>query len=205
MQMKINLTRRVRRRKLMDGTVVRQTRYVLNYREPKSGQRRQEFFERQKDAQERRADLIGQFATGGYVDERKAPTVAEVLDHWLDDKTAKVKASTAAGYGVVVRHIRGPILVGTAGQRVAYAASGRVPKGTRLLPMLGAAKLTELTTAAIRAWHREVADHAGVYTANRAASHLRSILALAEEDFGSGRRRCRITSPASAAARRSQS
>ncbi len=195
MQMKINLTRRVRRRKLMDGTVVRQTRYVLNYREPKSGQRRQEFFERQKDAQERRADLIGQFATGGYVDERKAPTVAEVLDHWLDDKTAKVKASTAAGYGVVVRHIRGPILVGTAEQRVAYAASGRVPKGTRLLPMLGAAK----------SWHREVADHAGVYTANRAASHLRSILALAEEDFGSGRRRCRITSPASAAARRSQS
>ena len=54
MQIKITLTRRVRRRKLASGTAVKQTRYVLNYREPKSDQRRQEFFERQKDAQERR-------------------------------------------------------------------------------------------------------------------------------------------------------
>jgi integrase len=59
-----------------------------------------------------------------------------------------------------------------------------VPKRAKLLPKLGAIKLTELTTAAIRAWHREVADNAGAYSANRAASLLRSILALAEEDFG---------------------
>ena len=50
--------------------------------------------------------------------------------------------------------------------------------------MVGKVKLTELTTAAIRAWHHEVAEHCGAYTANRAASLLRSILALAEEDFG---------------------
>lgn len=184
MQLKINLTKRIRRRTLSTGVVIRQTRYVLNYREPNSGQRRQEFFERQKDAQERKAELSAKFAAGTYVDERTAPTVAEALDHWLADKVAKVKANTVDGYRIVVRHIRGPVLVGTAEQRAVYAATGRVPKGARLLPMLGAAKLTELRTAAIRSWHREVAVNAGAYTANRAASHLRSILALAEEDYG---------------------
>ena len=33
-------------------------------------------------------------------------------------------------------------------------------------------------------WHRAVTERAGNYTANRAKSHLKSILALAEEDFG---------------------
>jgi integrase len=184
MQTKINLTKRVRRRKLVNSAVVRHTRYVLNYREPKSGQRRQEFFERQKDAQARMAELIAMFAAGNYVDERKAPTIAEAVDHWLADKAGKVKASTLAGHKVVVRHIRGPVIEGSSEQRPAYAATGKVPKGARLLPMLGATKLTDLSTATIRAWHGDVAARAGAYTANRAASHLRSILALAEEDFG---------------------
>jgi integrase len=184
MNLKISLTRRVRRRRLKSGLAVRQTRYVLNYREPDSGQRRQEFFERQKEAQDRKAELTAMVAAGAYVDERKAPTVAEALDHWLADKTGKVKATTLDGYKVIARQIRGPVLAGVAEQRAAYAATRRVPKGAQLLPMLGAVKLTELTTAAIRAWHREVATHSGVYTANRAASLLRSVLALAEEDFG---------------------
>src|ERR1700681_249340 len=184
MSLKVNLTRRVRRRKLSGGVVVRQTRYVLNYREPNSGQRRQEFFERQKDAQERKAELTTKFAAGTYVDARTAPTVAEALEHWLADRAAKVKVNTIDGYKITARHIRGPILAGTAEQRAAYGASGRVPKGAHLLPMLGAVKLPDLTTAAIRAWHREVAVNAGAYTANRAASQLHSVLALAEEDFG---------------------
>ena len=184
MSLKINLTRRVRRRTLSSGVVVRQTRYVLNYREPNSGQRRQEFFERQKDAQERKADLTTKFAAGTYVDERTAPTIAEALDHWLADKIARVKANTVDGYRVVARQIRGPILAGTPEQRAAYAATGRVPRGAQLLPMLGALKLTDLTTAAIHTWHGDVALHCGTYTANRAASLLHSVLALAEEDFG---------------------
>lgn len=36
----------------------------------------------------------------------------------------------------------------------------------------------------IRVWHKTVTDECGAYTANRAKSHLKSILALAEEDFG---------------------
>jgi integrase len=50
--------------------------------------------------------------------------------------------------------------------------------------LLGHVKLTDLNTAMIRAWHRTVTEQCGAYTANRAKSHLRSILALAEEDFG---------------------
>jgi integrase len=184
MQSKINLTRRVRRRTLSSGEVTRQTRYVINYREPTTGQRRQEFFERQKDAQDRKAELTAKIAAGTYIDERTVPSVGEALAHWLADKAAKVKSNTLDGYQIIARHIRGPVLAGTPEQRAAYATTGRVPKGAQLLPMLGAVKLSDLTTAAIRAWHRDVALHAGVYTANRAASHLRSVLALAEEDFG---------------------
>ena len=41
MTLNINLTRRVRRRKLKDGSVVEQTRYVLNWRDPRTGEREQ--------------------------------------------------------------------------------------------------------------------------------------------------------------------
>lgn len=34
--------------------------------------------------------------------------------------------------------------------------------------MLGPIKLTDLTTAEIRAWHRKLTEHSGAYTANRA-------------------------------------
>ncbi len=50
MTLNINLTRRVRHRKLKDGSTVEQTRYVLNWRDPRSGDRRQQFFETQRVA-----------------------------------------------------------------------------------------------------------------------------------------------------------
>jgi integrase len=50
--------------------------------------------------------------------------------------------------------------------------------------MLGEVKTSELTTADIRAWHKTVLEEVGRYTANRAMSMLKSILALCEEDFG---------------------
>ena len=45
MDYSISLTKRVRKRKLRDGAAVTHTRYVLNYRDPHTGGRRQEFFE----------------------------------------------------------------------------------------------------------------------------------------------------------------
>ena len=180
----INLTKRVRKRKLADGSTVQHIRFVLNYKDPKTGQRRQEFFERQKDAQSRRNDLTVSIDTGSYVDHRTSPTVAEAVAHWMADKTCKVKASTLVSSGVIVSHIRGPFLIGTPEQRAEYKATGKVPKGARLAPRLGAVKIADLTTAQIRAWHREVSEDNGLYTANRAKSSLKAILALAEEDFG---------------------
>jgi len=152
----INITKRDRKRKLSSGAAVIQTRYVVNYTEPKTGQRRQEFFERQKEAQARRNELLARVEAGGYYDDRKVPAIGEAVGHWIADKESKVKASTLAGYKIVIAHLR-PL------ERI---------------------KADDLTTAEIRSWHREVAKNSGAYTANRAKSHLKSILALTEEDFG---------------------
>ncbi|MBN8940635.1 MAG: site-specific integrase [Rhizobiales bacterium] len=184
MDIQVNITKRVRKRRLSNGAVAEQTRYVVNYRCPKTGQRKQEFFERQKEAQDRRSALIIDVSKGAYVNERTVPTVGQVIDHWIADRERHVKANTLTGYKVVVAHIRGPFLVGTPKQRAEFTASGKPPKDATLLPMLGAVKLSELTTAGIRSWHRLLTEHSGAYTANRAKSHLKAILALAEEDFG---------------------
>jgi len=180
----IKLTKRVRNRKLRNGTKVQQTRYVLNYKDPKTGQRRQEFFERQKDAQTRQNGLTVDIEAGTYVDPNNSPTVAAAAAHWLADKAGKVKASTLTSTGIVVAHIVGPFLVGTPEQRAANKADGKVPKGARLVRRLGEVKVVDLTTAQIRAWHREVGEDSGPYTARRAKSFQKTILALAEEDFG---------------------
>ena len=55
MDFSVKITRRVRSRKLDSGMKVEYLRYVLNYKDPKTGKRRQEFFDRQKDAQARKA------------------------------------------------------------------------------------------------------------------------------------------------------
>jgi integrase len=184
MSITINMTKRERKRKLQNGRSATYTRYVLNYKDPLTGQRRQEFYERQKEAQARKAELIAKVSSGSYLDEKTVPTVGEAIDHWLADKEGKVKPNTLACYKIVVEHIRGPFLVASKRERAEFTATGKKPKGARMLPMLGDVKLNELTTAEIRAWHRSLSEHSGPYTANRAKSHLKSILALAEEDFG---------------------
>lgn len=111
MALTVNISERKRR--LKTGQAVLQTRYVLNYTDPRTGKRRQEFFERQKEAQARKSELILKVANGTFVDERTVPTIAEAIDQWLADKRSKVKANTLGGYEIVVAHIRGPFLVGT--------------------------------------------------------------------------------------------
>lgn len=183
MTFKANITKRIRKRKLKSGEIVKQQRYVLNYADPHSGQRRQEFFETLRAAEARRSDLVAKVASDAYVDERAVPTVGAAIDHWLADRTGKVKANTLVGYKVVVEHIRGPYFDGSAKDKLKWRASGKLPKGCRLVPMLGEIKTSELTTARIRVWHRELTALSGQYTANRAKSHLISILSLNEEDF----------------------
>lgn len=131
-----------------------------------------------------RTALLVKVSEGNYVDERKAPAVGKAIDHWLQNKKGNVKESTLKGYKVVANGaIRGPLLIGTKQERADYTESGVQPKNARFIKLLGHVKLTDLTTAMIRVWHKTVTEQCGVYTANRAKSHLKSILALAEEDF----------------------
>ena len=137
MTFSINITNRKRTRTLKSGAVVHQTRYVLNYQDPKTKRRRQEFFECQKEAITRRNDLLVQVESGSYSDIRTAPTVGEAIDHWLADREGKVKASTLEGYKIVIKNIRGPLLVGTSKERHEFTETGHKPPGATFLPMLG--------------------------------------------------------------------
>jgi hypothetical protein len=92
----INLTKRIRRRKRASGEVVEQTRYVLNWSDPKSGAREQRFFERQKDAQEKRAELVAAYERGSYSASTKSVTIADAVATWLDGKRGVVRPNTLA-------------------------------------------------------------------------------------------------------------
>ena len=87
----INLTKRLRRRKLSSGELIEQQRYVLNWRDPRTGAREQRFFEPQKEAQEKRAELVATYERGSYSAERKTLTVADAVAAWLDGKRGVVR------------------------------------------------------------------------------------------------------------------
>jgi integrase len=109
MALNINLTRRVRRRRLTDGSVVEQTRYVLNWRDPRTGEREQRFFERQRDAQERRTELIAAYDRGAYASARKTVTVADAVAAWLETKRGTVRPITYNTYAFQSRYVVGPL------------------------------------------------------------------------------------------------
>lgn len=181
----VSITHTTRRRKLRGGKVARYDQYYCEYKDPLTRKRCRRAFNRRKDAEAFRNALLLKVAEGSYVDERTAPTMSQAIDHWLADKEGKVKPSTLKGYKVVVNGaIRGPLLVGTKQERADYTESGIAPEGARFIKLLGHVKLPDLNTAMIRQWHRTIVEQCGTYTANRAKSHLKSILALAEEDFG---------------------
>ncbi|MFK0692473.1 tyrosine-type recombinase/integrase [Mesorhizobium sp. IMUNJ 23033] len=180
----VSITTATRRRKLRDGKVALYPQYYCEYREPLTRKRRRRAFNRKKDAEAFRNSLLLKVAEGSYRDERKAPTVAQAIEHWLQTKEGNVKSSTLMGYKVVVYGaIRGPLLIGTRQERADFTETGTAPKNARFIKLLGHIKLSDLTTAVIRVWHKTVTEQCGSYTANRAKSHLKSILALAEEDF----------------------
>ena len=130
MSSSINITRRDRKRTLKSGAVVTQTRWVLNYREPRTGRRRQLFFSRQKDAQAKRNEVVAQIETGSYADDRnREVTIAEATRRWLANRHGEVKDGTLAGYRQSASHIVGPLLVGTPLQRGNSHRPARSPTG----------------------------------------------------------------------------
>jgi integrase len=180
MTLNINLTRRVRRRKLKDGSV-EQTRYVLNWRDPRTGEREQRFFERQRDAQERRSELIAVYERGAYSSSSKDLTVAGVVATWLETKRGTVRPITFQTYAFQSRYVVGPLPPRDARMAIIHSGRGAKPKA-KPIELLGRTKVQELTTRRIRAWHKLLSDEVSVYCANRAMQILKAALALAAED-----------------------
>ncbi len=167
-----------------DGTRVEYSRYIVEFRDPRSGHRKARKFKRRLDAVAFRNELIIQLKDGSYINSREAPTVAEAAEHYLADRANHVKANTLHSYRLIMKRITDPLLIGTPQQRADYSLSGAKPGKARFIPTLGKVKISDLTTAKIRQWHNMVAEQCGDYTARRAAAHLKMVLALAEEDFG---------------------
>ena len=180
----VNLTKRVRNRKLKSGAILSQTRWVLNYQEPRTGKRRQQFFKRQKDAQTERNQIIASIENGTYSEAQvRAVTIRNCVEQWLEARAGQVKAGTLVGYRRAAANIVGPLLVGTPQERTKHKITGTKPSGAKTLALLGDVKVTELTTSDIRSWHKTLVAEVGWYSANRAKMFLASVLALAAEDL----------------------
>jgi integrase len=181
MTFNINLTRRVRRRQLKDGSIIDQTRYVLNWRDPRTGEREQRFFERQREAQERRSEFLAAWERGIYSSQTRTVTVETAVAAWLETKRGVVRPITLATYQFQSRYVVGPLARSEARRAIIRSGVGAKPKA-RAIELLGREKVQELTTRRIRAWHKLLSDEVSIYCANKAMQILKAALALAAED-----------------------
>ena len=178
------ITKRIRNRKLRSGEQVKQTRYVLNYRDPKTGARHQMFFERQKDAQTRLAEIAAAVEMNVYTPTNKSISVETMIAAWLDTREGVVKPGTLWGYRQICKLIVGPFLAGGGKARQRLSWLGEMPVDATFHPLLGKVRLADLTTALIRSWHKLIAEDAGAHSATRAKMFLKAALAFAEEEYG---------------------
>ena len=185
MRFTATITRRERARRLSSGRTVVHTRFVVNFRDPVTGRRKQLFFARQKEALAVRDAIVTSVAVGASL---RAPhkaemTVSDVMEHWLQNRRREVKPGTWASYRQAVHYVVGPLLLGTKLERHRYARYGAMSGEARLLEMLGSVRVGDLTTADIRAWNRSLADAVSAYTANVANKFLKAALALVAEEL----------------------
>jgi integrase len=178
-----NITKRNMKRKQRNGETIILTRYVLSYRNPKTGARTQKFFKLQKAAQAAQSQLLVDVKEGTYSNRREAPTIEEAFNRWMEDRRGQVKESTFASYERYRPYIVGPLLIGSKEQRTEYTMTGKLPEECTLRDMLGKIKVTELTTAEIRTWYKCVADNVGSHSANKGRLYLQTLLSQAAEDY----------------------
>jgi integrase len=182
MSLSISLTHRTRNRKLKSGENVEQRRYVLNWRDPRTGSREQRFFARLRDAQERRAELIAEYERGVYsAAPAKALIVFDAVTAWLESKRVAVRPVTYETYAFQSRYVVGPLPPAEARRAIVRSGVGARPK-VASIPLLGADKVRELTTRRIREWHRLVSEEVSLRAANKGMMILKAALALAAED-----------------------
>jgi integrase len=127
--------------------------------------------------------LYADIESGEYNFQKAPPTVADAFALWLEDRSGEIKSFTAKGYQSARPYIVGPLLIGSKEDRQQYTLTGKVPKGCRLMPMLGQNLVSELTPADIRSWHRTLCDEVGAYTANKCMQRLKTMLAMIAEDY----------------------
>lgn len=184
-ELNVTINRWNRRRKNAAGKMVKTKLFTVNFTCPETGKRRRLSFPTRGKAEAHRDLILAEFAGERYFNPNSNPTVAEVVEHWIEVKRGLVKSQTIRGYRPLLKIIVGPLLQGTPQERVHHALTGEKPhRDTKLLLMLGDHKVSALTTAQLRRWHNLVRDEVGAHTANRVMSMLKGILALAEEDFG---------------------
>lgn len=160
MTLNINLTRRVRRRKLKDGSVVQQIRFVLNWRDPRTGEREQRFFARQRDAQEKRAEFVAAYDRGAYTSSIRSVTVGHAVEAWLESKRGVVRPITFASYEFEIRYVRPPAAE-RGRQATIRSGVGARPKA-KPIELLGRVKVQELTTRRVRAWQKLISEEVSI-------------------------------------------
>lgn len=158
---------------------------TVNWVCPDTGSKRRKSFSKKVNAESYREELMQTVAGERYFNPNTNPTLAEAAEHWCETKRGSVKAQTMRGYAPLLKIIVGPLLQGTPQERAHHALTGEKPRhDTKLLLMLGEYRVSGLMTAQLRQWHTLVCREVGIPTANRCMFMLKSILALAEEDYG---------------------
>lgn len=80
-----------RKRRNAAGKIIRSRRYAASYICPETGNKRRISFPTKAKAEEYRQVLLAQFAGERYYNPNTNPTVAESVDHWLENKRGSVK------------------------------------------------------------------------------------------------------------------
>lgn len=183
-----SITKRTMRRKQRNGNTVILDRYVLNYVDPVTHKRKSLFCETRKEAEAKQHALYTQLDNGTLSVIKGALTVEQAVQHWLKSCEGRVTKHTYKGYrNVAEAYIIGPALEGAKTDKISYANTGKMPEGTKWVPMLGDTKVTDLTTAGIRRWLQGVMKLSTPYTARAVKKHLSTVLAMVEEDYPKGK------------------
>lgn len=174
-----------RTRSLASGKAKRQKLHTLNWLCPETGRKRRLSFATKAEAEAERARLSAQMQGRRYFNPNQNPTVADAVEHWLAIKAQTIKPQTLKTYKTLCRLITGPLLRDAPEERARFTETGVKPhRDAVVLQMLGHRKVSELTTAEIRVWHGVVRNEVGEFSAGEVKGMLKSVLALAEEDFG---------------------
>lgn len=175
------VTKRLRRRRLADGSEVLHPRFVVNFRDH-LGKRRQHFFCSRQEAVSFRDELVARAKKGYRVHGSPELTLKTVLNHWLAEAKLHVQNCTWSNYQRVHAYIVGPLPAGSSAERRSVTL-GRKRHDGELLPLLGDIHIFDLSTARIRVWHNTLVEHVGRRMAQEMKRCLGAALRLAAEDF----------------------